>query len=108
MKKGFSLVELSVVLIIIGILIAATVATSSKLIGNSKLRKVMQEVESMKSGINTFYASFDAYPGDFSKPAIFLMVLQMETAIILWNIIQRILRLVTFSKCRSNRWILHW
>ncbi|MFZ8865098.1 MAG: prepilin-type N-terminal cleavage/methylation domain-containing protein [Rickettsiales bacterium] len=70
MKKGFSLVELSVVLIIIGILIAA-VATSTKLIGNSKLRKVMQEVESMKSGINTFYASFDAYPGDFKRASDF-------------------------------------
>ncbi len=70
MKKGFSLVELSVVLIIIGILIAA-VATSTKLIGNSKLRKVMQEVESMKSGINTFYASFDAYPGDFKRASAF-------------------------------------
>ena len=69
-KSGFSLVELSIVLIVIGLLVA-TVSGSSKLIANSKLRKVIQETESLKSAINTFFASYEAYPGDFSNATAF-------------------------------------
>jgi len=65
-KSAFSLVELSVVLIVIGLLVA-TVSVSSKLISNSKIRSVINEIEKVKSSINTFYGSFESYPGDFDR-----------------------------------------
>lgn len=69
-KLGFSLLELSVVLVVIGVLVAA-VSGSSKLIANSKLRKAIQEIESTQSSVHTFYAAFEAYPGDFAMATNF-------------------------------------
>ncbi|MBT4878201.1 MAG: prepilin-type N-terminal cleavage/methylation domain-containing protein [Alphaproteobacteria bacterium] len=64
-KKGFSLVELSIVLIIIGMLIAG-VSSGSKLIGQAKLRAVISDYNTYKNAYNTFYLTYDVLPGDMS------------------------------------------
>jgi len=69
-KLGFSLVELSIVLIIIGLLVAG-VSSGSQLIRAAKLNKLIKKVTSIKSNNITFYLIYDEYPGDFSKATTF-------------------------------------
>jgi prepilin-type N-terminal cleavage/methylation domain-containing protein len=64
-KSGFSLIELSIALIIIGILVAsATVA--STLINRAKLRAVINDYNTYKNAYNIFYATYEILPGDMS------------------------------------------
>ncbi len=63
-KKAFSLIELSIVLIIIGLLIAGVTGGAS-LIKSSQLRAVMSEARSFATSVNGFYNQFNYYPGDF-------------------------------------------
>jgi prepilin-type N-terminal cleavage/methylation domain-containing protein len=62
-NKGFSLIELSIVLIIIGLLVAGITGGAS-LIKSAELRSIMTEARSYKIAISTYYASQDALPGD--------------------------------------------
>ena len=63
MKKAFSLVELSIVLIIIGLLVGG-VTTGSKLIESSKLNKLVNEISSIKITYHTFKSIYEMAPGD--------------------------------------------
>lgn len=63
-KSGFSLIELSIVLIIIGLLIAGITGGAS-LIKSSELRSVMSEARNYAVGVNAFYTQYNALPGDF-------------------------------------------
>ena len=63
MKKGFSIVELSIVLVIIGLLIGAVLA-GKELIRQSKIQSVIKEANLYKTAIATFYLKYDALPGD--------------------------------------------
>lgn len=62
-KSAFSLIELSIVLIIIGLLIAGITGGAS-LIKSSELRSVMSEAKSYQVAVNSFYTQYDSYPGD--------------------------------------------
>lgn len=63
-KKAFSLIELSIVLIIIGLLVAGVTGGAS-LIRNAELRGVMNEARGYATAVNSFYVKFNALPGDF-------------------------------------------
>jgi len=63
-KSAFSLVELSIVLIIIGLLIAGVTGGAS-LIKSSQLRSVMGEARGYAVAVNAFYSQFNGLPGDF-------------------------------------------
>lgn len=65
-EKGFSLVELSVVLIILGLL-AAGITAGNSLVKGSKLRAVVAEVESFKAAVNAFKIQYDDLPGDITN-----------------------------------------
>lgn len=65
-KKAFSLIELAIVLIIIGLLIAG-VTGGSALIKNAQLRSVMTEARGYQTAVNGFFERFQALPGDFNK-----------------------------------------
>ena len=65
-KKGFSLVELSVVLIIIGLLVAG-VSVGSKLIEQSRIMRYVYAINSLDSSINGFYLKYTGLPGDLSN-----------------------------------------
>jgi len=69
-KKGFSLVELSIVLIIIGLLVAG-VSGGSKLVQSAKTNKIIQEANSINTSVNIFVTTFDALPGDFKDAQSF-------------------------------------
>ncbi len=64
-KSAFSLIELSIVLIIIGLLIAGVTGGAS-LIKSSELRSVITESRAWSVAVNSFYNQFDDLPGDYS------------------------------------------
>lgn len=63
-RSAFSLIELSIVLIIIGLLIAGITGGAS-LIKSSELRAVMGEARGYAVAVNAFYTQFNALPGDY-------------------------------------------
>jgi prepilin-type N-terminal cleavage/methylation domain-containing protein len=64
-KSAFSLIELSIVLIIIGLLIAGITGGAS-LIKSSELRSIMGEARGYAVAVNSFFTQYDQYPGDSS------------------------------------------
>ena len=63
---AFSLIELSIVLIIIGLLVAGITGGQS-LIKSAKLRAFMNELSGYKQAVYTFYASKGRLPGDLNN-----------------------------------------
>lgn len=61
--KGFTLIELSIVLVIIG-LITGGVLVGRDLIEATKIRRVQGEVEQYRTAINTFRLKYNCLPGD--------------------------------------------
>jgi len=64
-KSAFSLIELSIVLIIIGLLVAGITGGAS-LIKSATLRAVMTEARNYNTAVNSFYVAYNAYPGDYT------------------------------------------
>lgn len=69
-NSGFSLTELSVVIVVISFIIAG-VFKGNSLIAAAKLRAVIAESAELKIGINGFYAQYDQLPGDFDDATSF-------------------------------------
>ena len=61
-KKGFSLIELSIVLIIIGLLVAGITGGSS-LIKSAELRAVMSDIRNYQTVVSAYYTSIGELPG---------------------------------------------
>ncbi len=69
-NKAFTLVELSIVLLIIGLIIGGITAGSS-LIKQAQIRAVISELNQYKAAVNTFRIQFSALPGDFNNATAF-------------------------------------
>lgn len=65
-KQGFTLVELSIVLIIIGFLIAG-IAGATSMVKTSKLQYLMSSFRNLYININTFKTTYAMYPGDYTN-----------------------------------------
>lgn len=65
-ENGFTLVELAIVLMIIGLLIGG-VLRGQELVKNARVSALIKQVTSYDAAINTFLDSYGAYPGDMSK-----------------------------------------
>lgn len=61
--KGFTLVELSIVLVIIGLIVGG-VLVGQELVRISELRAVIKETDSFKTSIRTFEGKYNYLPGD--------------------------------------------
>ena len=70
MKRGFSLVELSIVLVILGLLTGG-ILTGQTLIRASELRAVTTEFQRYQSAVNTFRDKYFALPGDMRNATDF-------------------------------------
>ncbi len=70
MKSGFSLVELSIVLVILGLLVGG-VLSGAALIRASELRSVTTQYQNYKSAVLTFRDKYIANPGDMNNATAF-------------------------------------
>jgi prepilin-type N-terminal cleavage/methylation domain-containing protein len=69
-KTGFSLIELSIVLVIIGLIVAGVVGGKS-LTRQAELRRVLTEADGYKTIYNAFRMQFDSMPGDFKEASTY-------------------------------------
>ena len=65
-KSGFTLIELSIVLIIIGLLIAG-VSAGGSLIKGAEIRSIMSDARTYSVAIKTYFVQYDSLPGDGTK-----------------------------------------
>ncbi|MFN7039392.1 MAG: prepilin-type N-terminal cleavage/methylation domain-containing protein [Alphaproteobacteria bacterium] len=62
--QAFTLIELSIVIIIIGIIIGGILA-GNELLKQAKIRGLLNDIQNIQTSINAFKLKFDALPGDF-------------------------------------------
>ena len=67
-RQGFTLVELSIVIIIIGFLIAG-ISSASSLIKQDENSKIISTITEARVAFNTFKARYSAIPGDIDTAA---------------------------------------
>lgn len=65
-QRGFTLVELSIVLLIIG-LITGGITGGATLIKQAKIRSIINDINVISTAINAFKTQFNALPGDFNN-----------------------------------------
>ena len=65
-EKGFSLVELAIVIVIMGLLVAGVVG-GRDMIQTAKLRGVITEVQKYKVAIDSFKETYNGIPGDLKN-----------------------------------------
>lgn len=65
-RSGFTLVELSVVIVIIG-LIAAAILVGSEMLYAAQIRKVIAQAQELKTATHTFKLKYVQFPGDFDS-----------------------------------------
>ncbi len=71
MTKGFSLIEISVVIVVIGFL-AAAVVVGNNLLRASEVRKVIKQIDQYNVAIRTFEDTYNQKPGDFNNAIAYL------------------------------------
>jgi prepilin-type N-terminal cleavage/methylation domain-containing protein len=67
-QAGFTLVELAIVMIIIGLLIAG-VLKGQELIGNARVTTTVAQIKAVDAATSTFKDTYSALPGDMTTPA---------------------------------------
>lgn len=65
-NAGFTLIELSVVIVIIGLIVAGIVAGQS-MVHQAQLRAELGKISSWRVAINAFKLQYNGYPGDLSN-----------------------------------------
>lgn len=66
-KSGFTLIELSIVLVIIGLIVGG-VLVGRDLISSAAGRAQLTQIEKFKTAVHTFYGKFGYLPGDIPDP----------------------------------------
>ncbi len=69
MKKAFSLLELSVSLVIIGFIVGAVII-GSELVGAAKSKSVINQLEQIQTAMHNFNDKYSALPGDYKSASL--------------------------------------
>lgn len=64
--KSFTLVELSIVLLVLSLLVTITLS-GEKLISNAKAMRIMKDISNYRQAINQFYQTYEVLPGDYNN-----------------------------------------
>lgn len=67
--RGFTLIEMSIVLVITGLVIGM-ILNFQNVLDNSKMRKLIVEVNEVKQAVATFKMKYKAFPGDFAEATV--------------------------------------
>lgn len=69
--EGFSLVEISIALLIIGIIVAG-ILKGQDLLENARLKSLLSQVNEYRIATNVFQDQYGALPGDYSKASQYI------------------------------------
>lgn len=65
-QKGFTLIEMSIVLVIIGLIIGG-ILKGQEIIDASRQKNFISQVDAMRSAVNTFADKYNGIPGDYDR-----------------------------------------
>ena len=68
-QAGFTLVEIAIVMVIIGLLIGG-VLKAQGMIQNAKVKRIVKQADEFRAAVMGFYDKFGMYPGDENQAAI--------------------------------------
>jgi len=63
-QQGFTLVEMAIVLVIIGLIVGG-ILKGQEIVNNGRLKIQVSQIDSIKAAVNTFVDQYNYYPGDF-------------------------------------------
>jgi prepilin-type N-terminal cleavage/methylation domain-containing protein len=68
-QAGFTLVEIAIVMVIIGLLIGG-VLKGQAMIENAKVKRVVKQTDEFRAAVMTFYDKYGVFPGDNNLPNV--------------------------------------
>ena len=68
-EAGFTLVEIAIVMVIIGLLIGG-ILKGQAMIQNAKVKRVVKQADELRAAVMSFYDKYGVYPGDENIAAI--------------------------------------
>lgn len=73
-QRGFTLIEMSIVLVIIGLIVGG-ILKGQELIESARQKNAINQIDQIKSGVTTFIDRFKGYPGDYSRASVAISTL---------------------------------
>ncbi len=68
-ERGFTLVEIAIVMVIIGLLIGG-ILKGQAMVQNAKVKRVVKQADELRAAVMAFYDKYGVYPGDENEAAV--------------------------------------